>query len=161
MLEKRDLQEGKWKRTIYFDGNTPFNIITENHTIKITGGSIIIIDKHNGNILNRLKGYHCLYTGDVNPDETELFALENGKHFYIISLKTYSQTKRITLPRSYLSLDVYGTYSEDGKSLFVPVYKYFDNAYHYWMCEYETNDYTLVDMKEIPPDEVPRWISFI
>lgn len=160
MLEKRDFPEGKWKRTIYFDGNTPFNITTENYTIQITGGSIIIIDKHNGNILNRLKGHDCLYTGDVNPNETELFALENGKHFYIISLETYSQLKRITLPRSYLSLDVYGTYSEDGNSLFVPVYKYFDNAYHNWICEYETHDYTLTDMKEISPDEVPRWIPF-
>ncbi len=33
MFEKRDLPDGKWKRTIYFDGNTPFHITTENYII--------------------------------------------------------------------------------------------------------------------------------
>lgn len=57
--------------------------------------------------------------------------MENGKHFYIFSLGKKVQRKRITLPRTYESIDLYGTYSDDGRILFVPVQKYIDEKEGY------------------------------
>ena len=88
--------DGKWIRG--FDGGSHWEdyiINTDKFIIRITGGSVIISDKKTGAKLNQIKGYNYLYTGDVKPDETELFALENGKHFYIISLEDFTQKLKV------------------------------------------------------------------
>lgn len=148
----------KWNRTFDFNSHNIFTINTDRFIINITGGSIVICDKKTGAKINQIKGYNYLYTGDVKPDETELFALENGKHFYIISLENFTQKQRVTLPRSYESIDVYGSFSNDGERLYVPVYKYVD-GYKYWLCEYETKTYSLLRMKAINKEDVPFWHS--
>ena len=150
---------GKWNREFNYDYSKRdfFTIRTDNFIIQITGGSLVIRDKKTNAIINQIKGYNYLYTGDVKPDETEMFALENGKHFYVVSLGDFKQKIRVTLPRTYTALDVYGNYSEDGKLLFVPVYKFVDNRYRYWLCEYETTSYSLLSMKEIEKSEVTFW----
>lgn len=157
--KKHKVQNGRWGREFDYDFSKRefFTITTDNYVIQITGGSIIIFDKKSGTKLNQIKGYNYLYTGDVKPDEKELFALENGKHFYIVSLENFTQKQRVTLPRSYESIDVYGSFSEDGKLLYVPVYKYVDNQNKYWLCEYETKNYSLVNMKEIRKADVTFW----
>ena len=87
--KKRKIKDGRWFREFDFTFNTRvfFTIKTDNFIIRFTGGSLIISDK-NDRELARLGGYNYLYTGDVTPDEKELFALENGKHFYVISLES-------------------------------------------------------------------------
>lgn len=156
--KKRKIKDGRWFREFDFTFNTRvfFTIKTDNFIIRFTGGSLIISDK-NDRELARLGGYNYLYTGDVTPDEKELFALENGKHFYVISLEDFTQKHKITLPRSYEAIDVYGSYSDDGKILYVPICKYSDNDYKYCLCEYETDTYTLLTMREIEESEVPLW----
>ncbi|MBQ4062017.1 MAG: hypothetical protein IJD14_04110, partial [Christensenellaceae bacterium] len=157
--KKHKIQNGKWDRVFDYDFNKRefFTISTDNYIIQITGGSLIIFDKKTNNKLNQIKGYNYLYTGDVKPDEKELFALENGKHFYIISLEDFTQKLRVTLPRSYESIDVFGSFSDDGELLYVPIRKYVDNQYKYWLCEYETVSYSLAGMKEISKSEVTFW----
>ena len=141
-------QKGKWDRRFDFAPHWNFTINTDKFVIYITGGSVVISDKKTGAKLNQIRGYNYLYTGDVKPDESELFALENGKHFYIISLTDFTQKLRVTLPRSYEAIDVYGTFSDDGKVLYVPVEKYGKNGYEYYLCEYETETYTLIHMEK-------------
>ncbi len=150
------IPDGKWIRIFDFGFHCNFTINTDKFIIHITGGSVVISDKITGVNLNQIRGYNYLYTGDVKPDETELFVLENGKHFYIISLEDFTQKLRVTLPRSYESIDVYGSYSQDGERLYVPVYKYVD-GYKYWLCEYETKTYSLLSMKVIDKEDVPFW----
>lgn len=151
------IQNGKWDREFHFSQRSIFTIRTDNFVIELTGGSLIIRDIKTSEIVNQIKGYSYLYTGDVKPDEKELFALENGKHFYIVSLEDFKQKMRVTLPRSYEALDVYGSYSEDGGILYVPVYKYIDEDYKYWLCEYETTSYSLLSMKETEKEKVTFW----
>ena len=155
----KQIAKSKWERKFNFDWqNTKefFTIKTDKFIIALTGGSAIIRDKKTGETIQQIKGYNYLYTGDVKPDESELFALENGKHFYVISLKDFTQKLRITLPRSYEAMDVYGSFSEDGKSLCVPVCKYGTKRYLYYLCEYETENYTLVNMTETK-NQVMGW----
>ena len=161
MIKQKIIKCGKWKREFNFDFDAKvfFTITTEKYIIQITGGSVIILNRNSGHEINRLKGYNYLYTGDVKPDETELFTLENGKHFYIISLDDYTQKIRVTLPRSYEAIDVYGDFSENGESLFVPVHKFVSNKYQYWICEYETKSYSLVNMQQVEKSEVNCWGS--
>jgi len=153
------IKNSNWNREFNYDFNQRvfFTIKTNNFIVQITGGSVIIRDKNTSAVINQIKGYNYLYTGDVKPDESELFALENGKHFYIISLEDFKQKTRVTLPRSYEAIDVYGSYSGEGNYLYVPVYKYVDNQYKYWLCEYETESYSLLNMKEIGRDAVTHW----
>lgn len=147
-----------WKRELCFDPTCRFEITSDSFTIYITGGSVIIKDKTTGELLKRIKGHHYLYTGDINPDETECFALENGKHFYVYSLKNYELIKRITLPRFYDSIDMFGSYSDDGKFIYIPVQRWVKyekkkdshlGRYKYELCKYETENYTLVDKTDI------------
>lgn len=151
------IQNGKWDREFNYAQRSFFTIRTDNFVIELTGGSLVIRDIKTSEIVNQIKGYNYLYTGDVKSDEKELFALENGKHFYIVSLEDFKQKMRVTLPRSYEAIDVYGSYSEDGKILYVPVYKYVDEDYKYWLCEYETTSYSLLSMNEIEQENVTFW----
>ena len=141
---------GKWKR--FFDTRPQakafFTICGERYTVLLSGGSAAVKDGRTGERLARFKGFNYLYTGDIKPDETEFFALENGKHFYVFSLKNFTQRLRVTLPRRYEAIDVCGRYSEDGKILCVPAYKY-DKGYTYVLFRYETDTYTLVSMEQM------------
>ena len=97
---------------------------SENYTVRFTGGSIMISDVKTGAVLRRRGGFTYLYTGGVSPDESQFFALENGKHFYVYSMKDFSLIKRITLPRGYEAIDVTGFYSEDGTEIIIPASRY-------------------------------------
>lgn len=101
-----------------------------------------------------------LYTGDISPDESEFFALENGKHFYIYSLKDYSLKLRVTLPRTYKAIDVCGFFSDDGMYLYVPVEKYVENEYRYWLCKYDTKSYSLLEMNRVKNISEYHWKWF-
>ena len=79
-----------WER---FFQPTYFIINSKSFIIKITGGSVKIADKITKNTVKEFKGYIYLYTGDVHPEETEFFALENGKHFFVYSLKSFELIK--------------------------------------------------------------------
>jgi len=155
--QPKTIKTGRWQRVMDYDSKELFTITTDRYRIILTGGSAILMDKNSGEEQKRIKGYNYLYTGDVNPAETELFALENGKHFYIISLEDFTQKLRVTLPRTYESIDIYGEYSEDGALLYVPVYKYLNGEFYYWMCEYETESYSLVSMRPLVKEEIPHW----
>ena len=134
------------------------------YTIEITGGSVRIIDKATCTVKQEIRGHAYLYTGAVHPMETEFFALENGKHFYIYSLETLTLKQRITLPRAYESIDVCGFYSEDGKTLTIPAERYvWDQKelglghYEYVLCKYSTEDYTLIDKTVISHKSPYLW----
>ena len=144
----KTISNGKWLRLFDFDQHSYFTIKTDRFIIHITGGSIVISDRITGAKPKQIKGYNYLYTGDVKPDETEIFALENGKHFYVISLEDFTQKLKITLPRFYEAIDVYGSFSSDGNILYVPVQRWRNNNYEYCLCEYETKSYSLVNMKK-------------
>jgi len=138
---------------------------SESFVIGLTGGSIKIFSRKTKSEIKTFSGYKCLYTGGIKPDESECFALENGKHFYVYSLKTLELIKRVTLPKSYVSVDVYGFYSHDGKVLNIPAHRYiFDDKYkefghyEYVLCKYETDNYTLIEKMSIP-DKLPYLIS--
>ena len=153
----RILKTGKWKRVLAFGGKAFCTVTTENYVVQITGGSILITLKDTNHVVLHRKGYHYLYTGDVSPDETQLCVLENGKHFYIITLSDFLPVQRITLPRSYEAIDVYPTYSADGTALYVPVQKYADGDYRYQLCEYETESYSLEKKKKMRKSDVDHW----
>lgn len=146
----------KWRRMYNFNWETRnfFTITTEKLIINITGGSVIFKYKEPEQLIKIIKGFNYLYTGDVKPDETELMALENGKHFYVFSLSDFGQTKKVTLPRNYESIDVCGKYSEDGKILYIPVYRFIENeGYIHKICQYETDTYSLISMDSISKEE--------
>lgn len=151
----------KWMR---FRGKGPgcqYHIASNKFIVQLTGGSIIIRDRHSNEIFKRHTGHHYLYTGDISADETECFALENGKHFYVYSLENFELIKRVTLPKTYESMDMYGHYSEDGKFIYIPAARWVGNPYisegYYELivCKYETKTYTLVDKKTLD-----NWDSF-
>jgi len=154
-----------WLRRFTMDKRYMFTITANAFIVEITGGSVIMRDRNTKQILKKHKGYNYLYTGDISPDETECFALENGKHFYIYSLKTFEPIKKITLPRCYESIDVCGHYSDDGRFIEIPVHRWIngnkqhEGHYEYLLCKYETDQYTLVD-KSVIPDIAPYiWLN--
>ena len=135
--------------------------------VEFTGGSVRIIDRSTQMIIKEFKGYTYLYTGDINPTEKEFFALENGKHFYVFSLKSFELKKKITLPRTYESIDVCGFYSDDGKFLNIPALRYiFDDKsqtrghYEYIICKYETDNYSLVEKINITTLKPYKWVYY-
>ncbi len=132
--------------------------------VEITGGSVRIIEKSTRSLIKEFKGYTYLYTGDINPNECDFFALENGKHFYVYSLKNFELIKRVTLPRTYISIDVCGFYSDDGNILNIPAQRYvYDNKeaelghYEFVICKYETKDYTLIEKEDITENRPYLW----
>lgn len=149
---------GKWERVVDAEAKRYFcTVTTTRFIVKFTGGSVIICDRPTGNEMNRYSGYHYLYTGDVKPDESELLALENGKHFYIISLTETRSIRRITLSTGYEAIDVCGEYTDDGRLLRVPVEKYTDGKTIYMLCEYETSSYFLVNTLPLWQSERLMW----
>lgn len=137
---------------------------SETYRIDVTGGSVRIMDKRTGELLREHKGYTYLYTGEIRPDEKEFFALENGKHFYVFSLESFEMCKRVTLPRGYEAIDVYGFYSEDGKMLNIPAERYvYDDKiaqnghYEYVLCKYETAEYSLIEKIGVENKRKYRW----
>ena len=134
------------------------------YIIEITGGSVRITEKATNTLKKEFKGYTYLYTGAIHPDETEFFALENGKHFYIYSLANFELKQRITLPKGYDSIDVCGFYSEDGNTINIPAQRYvYDNKeqgighYEYIICKYSSVDYTLIEKINIPNKRTFLW----
>ena len=137
-------------------------MISNKFIIQLTGGSIAILDRQTQTLLKQYKGHHYLYTGDISPDETQCFALENGKHFYVYSLENYELIKRVTLPRGYECIDMYGHYTEDGTQICIPAHKWIGNEaisegyYEYVMCRYEAQQLTFIE-KAIIEDPQPYW----
>ena len=160
-LKEHDLPKGYWRRVINpYEGSEAFCIIiTDRYVIGVKTGRVIFLDKKTKKRLDPIMGFHHLVTGDVKSDGSELVVLENGKHFHVISLETFEVIKTVLLPRSFMAMDVYCTYSDDGKILTVPVskYDYDKRQYVYLRCEYETKDYTLISKTEITRDEVDHW----
>ena len=141
-----------------------YSVTSDRFIIQITGGSISILDRQTKTPLRKHKGHHYLYTGDISPNETQCFALENGKHFYVYSLENYELIKRITLPRGYDCIDMYGHYAEDGTQICIPAHKWIGNEaiskghYEYVMCRYDAKQLTLIE-KAVLEDPTPyRWI---
>ncbi len=146
-----------------------FIVDSENYTVRFTGGSIIISDRKTGNVLKCISGFSYLYTGGLSPDESQFFALENGKHFYVYSLKDFNLIKRITLPRGFEAIDVTGFYSEDGTGIIIPASRYvYDGKtrmiqsnmlyepieektgyYEYVLCKYCSENLTLSEKEPI------------
>ena len=160
-LKEHDLPKGYWRRVINpEEGSEAFCIIiTDRYVIGVKTGRVIFLDKKTKQRLKPIMGFHNLVTGDVKSDGSELVVLEHGKHFHVISLETFEVVKKVLLPRSYMAMDVYCTYSDDGSILTVPVskYDYDKRQYVYLRCEYETKDYTLVSKTEIDRKEVDYW----
>ena len=142
------------------------------YLIEITGGSVRIVEKATNTPQKEFKGYTYLYTGALHPNETEFFALENGKHFYIYSLTDFELKQRITLPKGYESIDVCGFYSEDGSTINIPAQRYvYDNKeqglghYEYIVCKYSSVDYTLIEKINIPSkrtflwNDIKKWLN--
>lgn len=148
------------KKSVYRETDWRYTVESNSYILQMTGGSVYIKEKTMGTLLKHFKGLNYVYTGDIKPDESECFALENGKHFYVYSLKSCELIKRVTLPRYYESIDVIGFYSEDGKLLHIPVHRWISEAeqkedyynkghYQYAICKYETKNYTLVRKAEL------------
>lgn len=157
-----------WEKSICKEPNWRYTVISNSYIVEMTGGSVCIKEKSTGAMLKNFKGLNYVYTGDIKPDESECFALENGKHFYVCSLKTFELIKKVTLPRFYESIDVIGFYSEDGELLNIPVYRwvseakekkdYFNIGHHqYAMCKYETKNYTLVKIVAVDNLDNHMW----
>lgn len=140
-----------WEHHTDTEHGWKYSITSDKFVIQITGGSIKISDRPTKTLLKQHKGHHYLYTGDISPDETQCFALENGKHFYVYSLENYKLIKRVTLPRGYESVDMYGHYSEDGAQICIPAHKWIGNEaigkgyYEYVMCRYDVQQLSLIE----------------
>ena len=158
-IKEHDLPKGHWRRVIIPDGEAFCVIITEKYVIGVKTARVILLDKKTKKNLDPITGFHNLVTGDVKPDESELAVLESGKNFHIISLKTFEVIKKVSLPKTFYSNDSYCTYSEDGRTLTVPIMKYDSDKgeYVYFHCEYETENYTLICKKEVAMQEVDWW----
>ena len=142
-----------------------YSVTSNKFIVQITGGSITVLDKQTEMPLKRYKGHHYLYTGDISLDETQCFALENGKHFYVYSLENYELIKRVTLPRGYECIDMYGHYAEDGTQICIPVKRWVGNkvtcegSYEYVMCQYDAQQLTLMEMTTIEDPEIFWWVT--
>ena len=140
-----------------------YTVTSNKFIIQITGGSIAIFDRQTNALLGKHKGHHYLYTGDISPDETQCFGLENGKHFYVYSLETYELIRRITLPRGYECVDMYGHYTENGSQICIPVHKWIGNEalgegyYEYVMCHYDARQLSLIEKVLIEDPGLYRW----
>ena len=160
-LKEHDLPKGYWRRVINPDeGAEAFCIIiTDRYVIGVKTGRVIFLDKQTKKRLKPIMGFHNLVTGDVKSDGSEMVVLEYGKHFHVISLETFEVVKKVTLPRTFMATDGYCTYSDDGKTLTVPInkYDYDKRKYVYCRCEYETKDYTLLSQTEISRKEADFW----
>ena len=152
-----------WEHHTDTEHGWKYSITSDNFFIQITGGSIKFLDHQTKALLKQHKGHHYLYTGDISPDETQCFALENGKHFYVYSLKDYELIKRVTLPRGYESIDMYGHYSEDGSQICIPAQKWIgshtfsDGYYEYVMCRYDAQQLSLIEKVIIENPKCYRW----
>lgn len=140
-----------------------YSVTSNRFIIQLTGGSICIVDSKTKNRLRQHKGHNYLYTGDISPDETQCFALENGKHFYIYSLENYELIKRITLPRGYECIDMYGHYTEDGKEICIPAKKWTCNKHgpdscEYILCRYDAQNLTLNEKTALEDPSPYKWI---
>lgn len=155
----------KWIRFKGHGADYQDHIVSHRYVIQLTGGSIIIMDRETKQILKRYTGHKYLYTGDISPDESECFALENGgKHFYVYSLDDDSLIIRVTLPRSYEAMDTYGHYSDDGKYIYIPASRWVTDLnhtdfgyYEFIVCRYETEQYRLVDKAVVDDWMKHRW----
>ena len=151
-----------WKHHTDDKRGWKYRVTSRKFTIQITGGSIAILDNQTQALLKQHKGHRYLYTGDISPDEKQCFALENGKHFYVYSLESYELIRRITLPRGYECIDMYGHYTEDGAHICIPAHKWIGNEatsegyYEYVMCRYDTEQLALIE-KVIVEDPKQYW----
>ena len=70
--------------------------------------------------------------------------------------------QRVTLPRGYECIDMYGHYTEDGRQICIPAHKWIGNEsigegyYEYVMCRYDSQALTLIE-KVIIDDPKKHW----
>ena len=153
-----------WQHNIDTTSGWKYSVTSNSFIIQTTGGSISILDRQTKENLRNYKGHNYLYTGDISPDETQCFALENGKHFYVYSLEVFELIKRVTLPRGYVCIDMYGHYTEDGKEICIPAQKWSGNEaiseghYEYIMCRYDAKQLHLVEKVALEDPAPYRWI---
>ena len=140
-----------------------YSVSANKFIIQITGGSISILDRQTQALLKRYSGHHYLYTGDISPDEKQCFALENGKHFYVYSLENFELIKRVTLPRGYECIDMYGHYTDDGSQICIPAHRYIKantisgGYYEYVMCQYDAQQLILTEKSIIEDPKPYHW----
>lgn len=158
-MDKQIAIPGKWRRVFDFEFGKRafFTIETDRFQIVLSGGSVCVFGRDTHAQCFQMRGFHYLYTGDVSPDGQLLAALENGKHFFLFSLQTFTLIRRVTLPRGYESIDGYPTFSEDGSELIVPVSIYRAGEYRHFLCRYEMADCQLRSMQEVGYDAFPAW----
>ena len=153
-----------WKHHTDETSGWKYSVTSNKFIIQLTGGSICIVDSKSKNCLRHHKGHNYLYTGDISPDENQCFALENGKHFYVYSLENYELIQRITLPRGYECIDMYGRYTEAGKEICIPAQKWTCNKHgpdtcEYIMCCYDAQQLTLLEKIVLEDPSPYRWIT--
>ncbi len=157
-----------WKKSVCREPDWRYTVESNSYIVQMTGGSVYITEKSTGTLLKHFKGLNYVYTGDIKPDESECFALENGKHFYVYSLKNCELIKRVTLPKFYESIDMLGFYSENGAFLNIPVSRWISKSerkedyynkgyYQHAICMYETKDYSLVKKVVVKNLDNHRW----
>lgn len=152
-----------WKKQCRFSPRYRYTVTSDRFTVEITGGSVVIKDAVSGEIRKCHSGFQHLYTGDISPDESRFFALENGKHFYAFHLPEGDLVKRVTLPRGYESIDVYGFYDADGAVLNIPAQKWIsirgwdEGYYERVLFRYETEAYTLLEKRPDDAWEAHCW----
>ena len=160
-MDMKRTKNRKWQYNFDFDTNsrTFFTITTDHYIAELSGGSVRVSDRTTKKLLFRKSGFNYLYTADISPDEKTLAALENVKHFYVFSLKSFSQCRRITLPRGYESIDGYPCFSPCGNEILIPVSRYEsrDPGYRYYICRYDASTYQMLSMTEIDYDSFPAW----
>ena len=126
-----------------------YSVFSNRFIIQMTGDSIRILERETGVLLKQYQNHNDLYTGDISPDETQCFALENGKHFYVYSLETLELVRQVTFPGGYQCIDMYGRYTEDGTQIRIPVNRWVEGKtpdgghYEYVMCHYDAKTLAL------------------
>lgn len=152
-----------WKHQSETHRGWKYSITSNKYIVQITGGSITIRDRRTQLLLKKDSGHRYLYTGDISPDESQCFALENGKHFYVYFPENVEFRRRVTLPRGYECIDMQGHYSEDGRSIEIPTLKWVGDAangdghYEYILCRYDAQNFSLIEKSVIEDPASYQW----
>lgn len=149
-----------WKYETRQEKGWKYTVTSDRFVITLTGGSIAISNRGTNGSSVRHGGHNYLYTGDISPHETQCFGLENGKHFFVYSLEDLQLIRRVTLPRGYECIDMYGRYSEDGRRICIPAHKWIGQDEGHWdytLFSYDAQTLQLVGRDTIEDPEAWHW----